>query len=50
MTGRLFRALLAYAVLLLLVTFTLDGALRLAMYVFLGGLVVKTLIAHKAGW
>jgi hypothetical protein len=50
MTTRLAWALAAYAVLLLLVTFTLDGVLRLATYIFLGGLVVRTLIAHKAGW
>ena len=50
MTSRLRWALGAYAVLLLLVTLTLDGTLRLATLIFLGGLVVKTLIAYKAGW
>lgn len=50
MTTRLLRALGAFTVLLLLAAFTLDGALRLATCIFLGGLLVKTLIAHKAGW
>jgi len=39
-----------YAVLALMATFTLDGNLRIAVYILLAGLAVKTLIAYKAGW
>ena len=45
---RLAAAMAAYAVLALLATFTLDGKLRLAVWIFLGGLALKTLIAYKA--
>jgi hypothetical protein len=45
---RLAAAMAAYAVLALLATFTLDGKLRLAVWILLGGLAVKTLIAYKA--
>jgi len=37
----------SYAVLALLATFTLDGKMRIAVWIFLGGLAVKTLIALK---
>src|ERR1022692_3945671 len=30
--------------------FTLDGKLRAAVWILLGGLTVKTCIAYKAGW
>ncbi len=50
MTKRLIGALAAYAVLALLATFTLDGLLRTAVWIFLGGITLKTLIAYKAGW
>jgi hypothetical protein len=49
MPPRLLRALAAFTILFLLSVFTLDGTLRLVTCIFLGGLVVKTLIAHKAG-
>ena len=39
-----------YAIIALMATFTLDGTLRLAIYILVGGLAVKTLIAYKAGW
>ncbi len=39
-----------YAVIALMATFTLDGNLRLAVYILLAGLAFKTLIAYKAGW
>ncbi len=45
---RLAAAMAAYAVLALLATFTLDGKLRLAVWILLGGLALKTLIAYKA--
>jgi len=50
MRTRMFRAMAAYAVLALLALFTLDGVFRLAVWIFLAGLAVKTLIAYKAGW
>ena len=60
MHKRLSFALSCYAVLALLAWFTLGSAgvfvngrfvqLRVAVFIFLGGLTVKTLIAHKAGW
>ncbi|MBZ5586179.1 MAG: hypothetical protein LAQ30_29140 [Acidobacteriia bacterium] len=50
MTTRLYCAMGAYAVLALLALFTLDGILRIGVWILLGGLAVKTLIAYKAGW
>ena len=43
-------AMIAFGVLGLLAGFTLDGAIRLACLIFLAGLALKTVIAHKAGW
>ena len=37
-----------YAVLAVAATFTLDGKLRTAIWVLMGGLALKTLIAYKA--
>jgi len=50
MHKRLPFALACYAVLALLAAFTLDGLFRTAIWIFLGGLTLKTLIAYKAGW
>ncbi len=50
MYKRLSFALGCYGVLALLALFTLDGLFRTAVWIFLGGLTVKTLIAYKAGW
>ena len=50
MTTRFIWAMSVYAILALMVTFTLDGNLRLAVYILLAGLAVKTVIAYKAGW
>jgi hypothetical protein len=50
MTTRFIWAMSVYAVLALMATFTLDGNLRLAVYILLAGLAVKTVIAYKAGW
>ena len=50
MTTRLYCAMGAYAVLALLAFFTLDGLLRYGVWILLGGLAAKTLIAYKAGW
>jgi hypothetical protein len=43
-------AMIAFAILGLLAALTLDGTVRLVCLIFLGGLVLKTLIARKAGW
>ena len=40
----------AYAALALLALFTLDGVFRYGVWILLGGLAAKTLIAYKAGW
>jgi hypothetical protein len=42
--------MLAFAVLGLAAGFTLDGTIRIACLIFLAGLALKTVIAHKAGW
>jgi hypothetical protein len=47
---RLLGAMAAYAALALMAGLTLDGILRTAVWIFLGGLAVKTFIAYKAGW
>ncbi len=49
-SNRLLWAMAAYTVFALLALVTLDGIIRTAVWIFLGGLAVKTLIAHKAGW
>jgi hypothetical protein len=50
MNSRLLWAFGAYALLAVLAWFTLDGKLRYAVLLLMGGLSVKTYIAHKAGW
>jgi hypothetical protein len=48
MKQRFSLAMGAYAVLALLAAATLDGKIRLAVWIFLGGLAARTLIAYKA--
>jgi len=48
--SRLLAAFSAYAMLAAMATFTLDGLIRAAVLILLGGLALKTLIAYKAGW
>jgi hypothetical protein len=48
MNKRLLAAMSTYAILALLATFTLDGKMRIAIWVLMGGLALKTLIAYKA--
>jgi hypothetical protein len=48
MRKRFVRAMAAYAVLALSAAFTLDGKLRLAVWILLGGLALKTYIAYRA--
>lgn len=50
MSRRLVWAFCAYAALGLGATFTLDGKLRLFVWIVLGYFAVRTYIAHKAGW
>jgi hypothetical protein len=50
MRTRLLWAMGSYAVLALLAAFTLDGVMRNAVWILVGGLAVKTVIAYKAGW
>lgn len=42
--------MVGYAVLAAIAGFALDGKLRLAVWIFLGGIAVKTLIARAARW
>lgn len=39
-----------YGVLALLAALTLDGLMRDAVWILMGGLAFKTYIAKKAGW
>ncbi len=49
MNTRLLSAMSAYAILALLAAFTLEGAFRYFIWILMGGLALKTWIAHKAG-
>ncbi len=42
--------MVGYLVLASIAGFALDGKIRLAVLIFLGGLAVKTLIARAARW
>jgi hypothetical protein len=50
MNNRFTAAMGAYVVLALLAAFTLDGIMRSAVWILLGGLALKTYIARRAGW
>jgi hypothetical protein len=50
MNKRFLAAMATYAVIALLATFTLDGKLRITIWIVMAFFAVKTLIAHKAGW
>ena len=50
MNNRFLWAMGTYAILALLAALTLDGLMRYAVWIFLGGLALKTYIAKKAGW
>ena len=45
---RFYSAMAAYAVLATLAAVTLDGKMRLAVWIFLGGLALRTVIHMKA--
>ena len=50
MNKRLISAMASYAVIAALAGFTLDGVLRVAVWILMAGLAAKTWIAYKAGW
>jgi hypothetical protein len=50
MNTRFLWAMGTYAVLALLAALTLEGLMRDAVWILMGGLAVKTYIAKKAGW
>jgi hypothetical protein len=50
MQRKLLTAFGAYSVIAILAGLTLDGKLRLAVWILLGGLALKTYIAYKAHW
>jgi len=43
-------AMAAYAVLAVIDTFWLEGTLRIAVWILLAGLALKTVVARQAGW
>jgi hypothetical protein len=50
MNRRLIWAFCAYTALAIGAGFTLDGKLRLAVWIVLGYFAIRTYIAHRAGW
>jgi hypothetical protein len=50
MNTRFLWAMGTYAILALLAALTLEGLMRNAVWILLGGLALKTCIAKKAGW
>ncbi len=50
MNKRLMTAMGSYAILAILATATLDGTLRIFIWIFLAALMLKTYIAYRAGW
>jgi hypothetical protein len=50
MNDRFLWAMATYGVLALLAALTLDGLMRDAVWILMGGLAFKTYIAKKAGW
>jgi hypothetical protein len=49
MNARFVAAMAAYALLAILGALTLTGKIRIALWIFLGGLAVKTVIATASG-
>jgi hypothetical protein len=50
MNKRLISAMGAYALISVAAGFTLEGILRVAIWILMAGLAAKTWIAYKAGW
>jgi hypothetical protein len=43
-------AMAVYALIALVATFWIEGTLRTAVWILIGGLALKTIVARKAGW
>ncbi len=43
-------AMVAYGAIALIAAFWIDGTLRIAVWVLMGGLALKTLVARAAKW
>jgi hypothetical protein len=50
MNRRLTTALAGYALLIAIGVWRLHGKMLYALLIVFGGLIVKTLVAHRAGW
>jgi hypothetical protein len=50
MNKRLISAMGFYAAIAVAAGFTLEGILRIAIWILMAGLAAKTWIAYKAGW
>lgn len=50
MNTRFLTAMAVYAAIAVLATLTLDDKLRIAVWILMGALALKTLIAYKARW
>ena len=50
MDKRFIAAMSAYVVIAILAGFTLDGKLRLGVWLAMAFFAVKTYVAHRAGW
>ena len=50
MRPKFIGAMVTYAVLAAVATFWIDGTARIAVWILLGGLALKTVIAQAAGW
>jgi hypothetical protein len=50
MSTKFVVAMIVYAVLAVIAAFWIEGTLRIAVWILLGGLALKTLIARAAGW
>jgi hypothetical protein len=47
---KMIAAMACYLVLAVITAFWIGGTPRIAVWILLGGLALKTLIAHGAGW
>lgn len=45
---RFYAAMASYAVIAILAAVTLEGKMRLAVWIFIAGLALRTIIAYKA--
>jgi len=47
---KFWTAMAVYALIALVATFWIEGTLRTAVWILIGGLGLKTIVARKAGW